>query len=165
MTLHWTAVRFIMPNNTAPHCYSTLHPVCKLLALCTWINTTSLIEEQNLIKDRLCLAFREMHDSHSHTINRWWFDDSHGLFYWMRFKNSMPVVKWLVSNSVQSHTKLLPSERTCCLNLIGNMNTMKKEAGRFFRNLTTNIVIHGVIIRTPRDRSLCWSRFSYEGIF
>jgi len=59
-----------MPNNTDPHCYSTLHPVYKLLALCTRINTSSLIEALNLIKDRLCLAFREMHDSHSHTINR-----------------------------------------------------------------------------------------------
>jgi len=73
----------------------------------------------------------------------------------MRFKNVMSVVKWLVSNSVQSHTKLLLSERTCCHGLMGNMNTMKKEAAEFFRNLITNIVIHRVIIRTPRDRSLC----------
>jgi len=54
----------------------------------------------------------------------------------VRFKNFIAAGLWLVSNSVQSHTQLVPSGRTCCLGLMVNVNTLKEAAG-FFRSLTT----------------------------
>jgi hypothetical protein len=60
---------------------------------------------------------------------------------------------FLVSNSVQSHTQLLHSGRNCCLGFMVNVNTLKKEAAGFFRNLTTTTRLRSVILRTPTERS------------
>jgi len=86
------------------------------------------------------------------------------LFYWARFKNLMAAGLCLVSNSVQSHTQLLHSGRICCLGFMVNVNTLKKDAARFFRNLTATTRLHGVILRTPTERSFSCSRFCYEGM-
>jgi len=81
------------------------------------------------------------------------FDDSNDLFYWVRFKNFMAAVLWLVSNSVQFHIQLLSSGRTCCLGFMINTNILKKETAGFFRSLTTTTQLHSVILGTPTERS------------
>jgi len=77
----------------------------------------------------------------------------------------MAAFLWLVPNSVQFHTQLLSSGRTCCLGFMVNTNTLKKETAGFFRSLTTTTRLHSVILGTSTERSFSWSRFCYEGMF
>ena len=72
-----------------------------------------------------------------------------------RIKNFMPAVFWLESNCVHCHTyKASDFGGTGSIDIMVNVNNLKKQAAGFFSTMKNSTRKNSVILRILKERSL-----------